>query len=397
MPSSRRPREGGSRYHRRMPGPREKMPGRGEPFLRSRTLTGVVHLPPQLPSLATPGAQSMVPGPSPPSLLANAPGARAPLGAWERGRGSWTRRGGLGTQHCRLGGGQRRGAPPPCPACGPSRGGGRRRRPARQAARGDRPGGAIPCGGTSPWVTRGAGGGEGRGADAEGRNNLKAQRVVLLHSFLLPSPLLNLVFSTPFQFPTTLLCTPLRLFSLLSFTLLPFLPPYLPPSPLTLSSPHLPPSISSLSPLTPIHPSTYLSIHPPPPLFLSPWSAFSSHLSFPLTPPFPSLGSPWDRTTPTSENWRKKAQRSHPQITQSGPGAGVFPRLKSTPGSQQHLPLKHLSRRRGADPSHTNLASSEQFQMAPGSCLLPLSHRTASSSMKLTVMLCLGTSPGKQW
>lgn len=134
----------------RMPGPREKMPGRGEPCLRSRALTGVVHLPPQLPSLAAPAAQSIVPGPPPPSLLADAPGARAPLGAWERGRGSWTRRGGLGRQHCRLGGGQRRGAPPPCPARGPSRGGGRRRRPAQQAARGGRPGGAIPCGGTSP-------------------------------------------------------------------------------------------------------------------------------------------------------------------------------------------------------------------------------------------------------
>lgn len=69
----------------RMPGPREKMPGRGEPCLRSRALTGVVHLPPQLPSLAAPAAQSIVPGPPPPSLLADAPGARAPPRAARRG------------------------------------------------------------------------------------------------------------------------------------------------------------------------------------------------------------------------------------------------------------------------------------------------------------------------
>lgn len=332
MPSSRRPREGGSRYHRRMPGPREKMPGRGEPFLRSRTLTGVVHLPPQLPSLATPGAQSMVPGPSPPSLLANAPGARAPLGAWERGRGSWTRRGGLGTQHCRLGGGQRRGAPPPCPACGPSRGGGRRRRPARQAARGDRPGGAIPCGGTSPWVTRGAGGGEGRGADAEGRNNLKAQRVVLLHSFLLPSPLLNLVFSTPFQFPTTLLCTPLRLFSLLSFTLLPFLPPYLPPSPLTLSSPHLPPSISSLSPLTPIHPSTYLSI-PPLPFSFLPGQLFPPiclSLWLPHSPPLVPHGT---GPPPPQKTGGRRLREATPKLPSLAPVQGFSPDWRAPLGA----------------------------------------------------------------
>lgn len=400
MPSSRRPREVGSRYHRKDARPQGK-------DARTRRAVPKELLTYRCCSSSTPTSLAGCPGRSehdPGAVTALAPHERArrwsPLGAWERRRGSWTRRGGLCRQHCRLGGGQRRGAPPPCPACGPSRGGGRRRRPAQQAARGDRPGGAIPGGGTSPWITRGAGGGKGRGADAEGRNNLKTQRVVLFPCTLFFCPPLSSIWCSPppFHSPLILLYTPLRPFSLLSFTLLPFFSLTSRPPPLTLSSPHFPPSISSLSPFTLIHPSIHPSIHCPPsspPFFsFSPVSFFLPSF-FPSDSPIPLPWFPVGQDRPRLGKLGEEARRKRPQITQSGPGAGVLPRLKSTPASQQHLPLKHLSRSSGAlvRLSHRNRACSEKFQTAPGGCLFLLSHRTASGSMKLTVMLCLGTSP----